>query len=80
MFNITNIHEVENVLASMNHQLARKWLKNDLIKRSLAVSFDYWLEDTGIPMTLEQFVQQYLELAPDLGGIFSADIEIDDSL
>ncbi|WP_251548894.1 hypothetical protein [Neobacillus muris] len=67
--------EVEHVLASSGHPLADKWVHNDLIKRSIAVSYDYWLEDTGIPMALEEFVQQYLEHAAYLGGIFSADLE-----
>ncbi|WP_154663528.1 hypothetical protein [Neobacillus dielmonensis] len=67
--------EVESVLASLDHPLANKWLYNDLIKRSIAVSYDYWLEDTGIPMSLEEFVQQYLEHASYLGGIFTADLE-----
>jgi hypothetical protein len=78
VFNITTIQEIANVLAGINHKLAPQWLTNDMIKKTLAISYDYWLEDTGIPMTLENFVLQYLEHAEHLGGIFSLDTEIDD--
>jgi hypothetical protein len=44
----------------------------------LAISYEYWLEDTGIPITLKDFVIQYLHHAPYLGGIYSLDAEIDD--
>ncbi|MEH7504351.1 hypothetical protein V7152_20430 [Neobacillus drentensis] len=78
MFNITRIEEVANVLASIDHKLATQWLVNEMIKKTLAISYDYWLEDTDIPMTLKDFVTQYLEHAEDLGEIFSSDTEIDD--
>jgi hypothetical protein len=76
--NITTIQEIANVLAGLEHKLAPNWLENDMIKKTLAISYDYWLEDTGIPMTLKDFVQQYLEHAEYLGGIFSPDSEIND--
>ncbi|WP_462410584.1 hypothetical protein [Neobacillus sp. Marseille-QA0830] len=67
--------EVETVLSGLNHKLADYWLNNELIKRTIAISYDYWLEDTGIPMDLEDFVQQYLDHASYLGGIFSHGME-----
>jgi hypothetical protein len=72
---ITNIHEVAAVLAGIDHELAPLWLHNDLIKKNLAVSYDYWLEDTNISMTLRDFCLQYLALAPYLGEMFSMDID-----
>jgi hypothetical protein len=78
VFTITTIQEITNVLAGINHKLAPQWLTNDMIKKTLAISYDYWLEDTAIPMSLEDFVWQYLEHAEYLGGIFSLETEIDD--
>lgn len=75
MLIITKIDDVAYVLSKMDHQLAQKWLMNDMIKKNLAISYDYWLEDTAIPMTLEEYVEQYLENAPYLEGIFSADLD-----
>ena len=49
-----------------------------MIKKTLAISYDYWLEDKDIPMTLNDFVTQYLEHAEYLGEIFSSDTEIND--
>ena len=77
MWTITTIEEVAATLACIDHELAPIWLNNDLIKKTLAVSYDYWLEDTVIPMTLTDFIMQYLEHAEHLGGIFSADPELD---
>ena len=71
---MTNINDVNDVLSSLDHELAHKWLYNDIIKKNLAISYDYWLQDTDIPMTLNDFVLQYLENAEFLGGIFSIDI------
>ncbi|EKN65878.1 hypothetical protein BABA_17817 [Neobacillus bataviensis LMG 21833] len=59
--------------------MAHKWLENDMVKKNLAISYDYWLEDTGIPMTLEEFVSQYLENAHYLGGVFSPHLNINDN-
>jgi hypothetical protein len=75
---ITTIQEIANILADIDHKLAPSWLVNDMIKKTLAISYDYWLEDTDIPMSLKDFVLQYLEHAEHLGGIFSLDSEIDD--
>jgi hypothetical protein len=77
VFTITTIEEVTHILASIDHELAAIWLDNDLIKKTLAISYDYWLEDTDIPMSLTDFVQQYLAHAEHLGGIFSLNTEID---
>ncbi|MEH7011503.1 hypothetical protein V7087_11960 [Neobacillus niacini] len=68
---ITSIQEVTDVLSSLNHRLAKKWLGNDLIKKTIATSYDYWLEDTNIPMTLKEFVLQYLDHAEYLGELFA---------
>ena len=70
---ITTIQEVTDVLADIDDNLARKWLKNDIIKKNLAISYDFWLEDTRIPMTLKEHILQYLAHAEELGGIFSPD-------
>ncbi|WP_410894039.1 hypothetical protein [Neobacillus sp. 204] len=78
MLNITTIEEIAAILASLDHQLAPNWMHNDLIKKTLASSYDYWLEDTNIQMTLTDFVIQYLEHAEYLGGIFSLDSETND--
>ncbi|MFL6555242.1 MAG: hypothetical protein ACJ8MO_03905 [Bacillus sp. (in: firmicutes)] len=78
MLNITTIEEVAAILASIDHELAPDWLTNDLIKKTLATSYDYWLEDTEIPMTLTDFVTQYLAHAEYLGGIFSSVTDIND--
>jgi hypothetical protein len=75
---ITTIQEIANILAGIDHKLAPSWLENDMIKKTLAISYDYWLEDTYIPMSLKDFVLQYLEHAEHLGGIFSLDPEIND--
>jgi hypothetical protein len=71
VFIITTIEDIAQALAGIDHQLASNWLTNDMIKKTLAISYDYWLEDTEIPMTLTDFVYQYLEHAEYLGGIFS---------
>ena len=63
----------------MDCALAHKWMENDMVKKNLAISYDYWLEDTGIPMTLEEFVSHYLENAQYLGGIFSPYLNINDN-
>ncbi|WHY00244.1 hypothetical protein [Neobacillus sp. DY30] len=73
MFRITSIQEVNDVLSSQHHPLAQKWLVNDLIKKTIAVSYDYWVEDTQIPMTLDEFVLQYLDHAEYLGEMFADD-------
>ncbi|MBY0149032.1 hypothetical protein [Neobacillus niacini] len=73
MFRITSIQEVNEVLSGFQHPLAQKWLYNDLIKKTIAVSYDYWLEDTGIPMTLDEFVLQYIDHAEHLGEMFAGD-------
>lgn len=73
MFRITSIQEVNDVLSSQHHPLAQKWLANDLIKKTIAVSYDYWVEDTQIPMTLDEFVLQYLDHAEYLGEMFADD-------
>nr|WP_263324418.1 hypothetical protein [Neobacillus sp. Marseille-Q6967] len=78
MLIITSNQEVTEVLSSIDHSLAKQWLANDIIKKNLAISYDYWLEDTGIPMTLREYVLQYLDHAEYLGGIFSPDSEIDE--
>jgi hypothetical protein len=70
---ITSIQEVNEVLSSHQHPLAQKWLDNDLIKKTIAVSYDYWLEDTNIPMTLDEFVLKYLDHAEYLGEMFADD-------
>ncbi|MEH7097427.1 hypothetical protein [Neobacillus vireti] len=61
----------------MDHPLAPIWSQNDIIKKNIALSFDYWLEDTGIPITLTEFVEQYLAHAEYLGGMFSPGIELE---
>ncbi|WP_026564099.1 hypothetical protein [Bacillus sp. UNC41MFS5] len=71
MFTITTIEKITAILASIDHPLAPYWLNNDLIKKTIATSYDYWVEDTEIPMSLDDFVVQYLEHAEYLGGIFS---------
>ncbi|MFP7298930.1 hypothetical protein [Neobacillus niacini] len=68
---ITSIQDVSEVLTSLPHHLAQKWLGNDLIKKTIALSYDYWLEDTNIPMTLEEFVLHYLEHSEYLGELFA---------
>jgi hypothetical protein len=73
VFRITSIQEVNEVLSGFQHPLAQKWLYNDLIKKTIAVSYDYWLEDTGIPMTLDEFVLQYIDHAEHLGEMFAGD-------
>lgn len=73
MFRITSIQDVNAVLSSQQHPLAQKWLSNDLIKKTIAVSYDYWLEDTNFPMTLDEFVLQYLDHAEYLGEMFADD-------
>jgi hypothetical protein len=78
LIKITTIQEIAKALAGIDHKLDPNWVGNDLIKKTLAISYDYWLEDTDIPMTLKDFVQQYLEHAEYLGGIFSPDSEIND--
>jgi hypothetical protein len=71
---MTNVDDVTKVLNELSqHDLAQKWLYNDLVKKNLAESYDYWLETTNIPMTLKEHVQQYLNHAHLLGGIFSPD-------
>jgi hypothetical protein len=70
---ITSIQDVNEVLSSFQHPLAQKWLGNDFIKKTIAVSYDYWLEDTNIPMTLDEFVLQYLDHAAYLGEMFDDD-------
>jgi hypothetical protein len=70
---ITSIQEVNDVLYSHPHHLAKKWLGNDLIKKTIAISYDYWLEDTNFPMTLEEFVLQYLDHSEYLGELFGDD-------
>ncbi|PFP28712.1 hypothetical protein COJ96_13540 [Bacillus sp. AFS073361] len=71
MSKITTTEEIAAILASFDHPLAPYWLNNDLIKKTIATSYDYWVEDTDIPMSLADFVFQYLEHAEYLGGIFS---------
>lgn len=78
MLIITSIQEVSEVLSCIDHRLAKQWLGNDIIKKNLAIGYDFWLEDTGIPMTLREHVLQYLDHAEYLGGIFSPDLEIDE--
>lgn len=68
---ITSIQDVNEVLLSQQHPLAQRWLGNDLIKKTIAVSYDYWIEDTHIPMTLDEFVLQYLDHAEYLGEMFT---------
>jgi hypothetical protein len=68
---ITSIQEVNEVLSGLQHPLAQKWLCHDLIKKTIAVSYDYWLEDTNITMTLDEFVVQYLDHAEYLGEMFA---------
>jgi len=70
---ITSIQEVNEVLSGLQHPLAQKWLCHDLIKKTIAVSYDYWLEDTNFPMTLDEFVLQYLDHAEYLGEMFADD-------
>jgi hypothetical protein len=70
---MTSIMEVTHVLSSLNHKLAKKWSGNDLIKKTIAKSYDYWVEDTNIPMSLTDFVLQYLEHAEYLGELFVDD-------
>jgi hypothetical protein len=60
---MTKIKEVTDALSSIDNELALKWLYNDIIKKNLAISYDYWLQDTDIPITLKDFVLQYLENA-----------------
>jgi hypothetical protein len=72
---MTNVEDVTNVLSELSqYNLAQKWLHNDLVKKNLAMSYDYWLETTNIPMTLKEHVLQYLEHAHLLGGVFSPDL------
>lgn len=73
VFTITSIQEVSEALSSLDHNLAKKWLNNDLIKKTIAQSYDYWVEDTNIPMTLTEFVFQYLDHAEYLGELFADD-------
>jgi hypothetical protein len=73
VFMITSIQEVNEALSGFQHPLAQKWLSNDLIKKTIAVSYDYWVEDTNIPMTLDEFVLQYLDHAAYLGEMFADD-------
>ncbi|KGM46316.1 hypothetical protein P9D43_17765 [Neobacillus niacini] len=73
MFRITSIQDVNAVLSGHHHPLAQKWLSNDLIKKTIAVSYDYWVEDTNFPMTLDEFVSQYLDHAEYLGEMFADD-------
>lgn len=76
--NLTKIQDVTHVLAELqDNELAQKWLHNDMIKMNLAASYDFWLEDTDIPMTLKEHIEQYLVNAPYLGGVFSMDSPID---
>ena len=77
MLSITTIQEISEILTGINHPLAPIWSQNDIIKKNIAISFDYWLEDTGIPITLEEFVEQYLAHAEYLGEMFSSGIELD---
>ncbi|MEH6993476.1 hypothetical protein V7075_12250 [Neobacillus drentensis] len=70
---MTSIQDVSDVLSSLPHHLAKNWLGNDLIKKTIAVSYDYWLEDTNIPMSLEEFVLQYLDHSEYLGELFADD-------
>jgi hypothetical protein len=70
---ITSIQEVTDALSNIHQNLAKRWLDNDLIKKTIAISYDYWLEDTNIPMTLEEFVLQYLNHQEYLGELFSDD-------
>ncbi|MEH7419245.1 hypothetical protein V7266_28870 [Neobacillus drentensis] len=77
MLSITSIQEIAEVLTGINHPLAPIWIQNDIIKKNIAISFDYWLEDTGIPITLAEFVEQYLAHAEYLGEMFSTGIERD---
>lgn len=72
---MTRINDITDTLAKIDHDLAKKWIGNDLIKKNLATSYDYWLEDTEIPMSLKDFIIQYLEHAEFLGGIFSLELE-----
>ncbi|ULT56572.1 hypothetical protein L1999_26635 [Neobacillus drentensis] len=74
---ITTIQEISEALTGMDHPLAPIWCQNDIIKKNKAISFDYWLEDTGIPITLMDFVEQYLAHAEYLGEMFSSGIELD---
>lgn len=76
MLHITNIQEVSDVLAGIDHELASKWFDNDMIKKTIAISYDYWLEDTGIPITLREFCLQYLAYSPYLGELFSGELDI----
>ncbi|MBM7654444.1 hypothetical protein [Neobacillus cucumis] len=70
MLEITTIQEIADVLAGIEHPLAASWGQNDLIKKNIATSFEYWLEDTGIPITLTEFVEQYLAHSEYLGEMF----------
>lgn len=75
MLEITTNQEIADVLAGIEHPLAAIWSQNDLIKKNIAISFDYWLEDTGIPITLTEFVEQYLAHSEYLGGVFLTGID-----
>nr|WP_263327349.1 hypothetical protein [Neobacillus sp. Marseille-Q6967] len=76
MVPITRTQEVAEVLAGIDHKLVPKWIRNDLIKKNIAISYDYWLEDTEIPITLNEYVLQYLEHAQFLGEMFLTDLKI----
>ena len=68
---MVKIKDVTEALTNIDHELAHKWQFNDLIKKNLATSYEYWLEDTGIPIPLKDYILQYIENAPFLGGIFT---------
>lgn len=58
---MTRMDEVADILVEIKSERAQSWLHNDIIKMKLAMSYDDWLEDTGIFFTLEEHIHYYLE-------------------
>lgn len=62
---MTTIKDVEKALLTMNtHELARKWIHNDIIKMKIAQGYDAWINDIHdhkLFLTLIEYIETRLD-------------------
>lgn len=62
---MTTSKDVEKILAEMSdNRIAKLWLKNDIVKMQLAVSYDECLDDgDGDYISLRDHIEYYIDHA-----------------
>lgn len=62
---MTTLKEVELALLHfINSELAKEWVKNDIVKMKIASGYDDWMNDVNdhhCPLTLEEYIETCLD-------------------